>query len=645
MNKLKTFFTIVLLLTIVGTMYANPQIFSSRSPVQKQFNEAVDAYNDQEFERALQLFRELYTSNSSDAEKLATASHLMVVKSYFQLGLYRQSLNYGKEFLAKYSQSSYLDDVFISLAESYLRLQQYVNAAHYYSFAITESNDETIARIALDDLLKTTDAFLTADEVQALVDGSLNRTETNIFRLALLQEFILSGEMSLASTTAMELERASLGTILLPTFQAFKKAISLESRKQIAVGVLAPLTGTFSDVGNDILLGARYALSQRTHLRNVSIIPLDNQRSGVESVKQMERAGNHDRIIATIGPIWSENVIAAAATAGMYGLPLVTPTATDVGIAELNNFVFQLSPDYAIRGKAAAQYAIDSLHLKTFAVLSPADVQGKSLTDAFSEEVESRGGEIVSQVWYSGTPEDLAQQFSRLREVGFDLRQQYGDGIDTSMIIPNADSIRTTMPDSEFVALFQRELEDHQEDIDSTEITLKYIDGMYFPIRSGEIDYVANQFAFHNFDTQVLGNVEWYDGDKLEEHATLIDSILIFSDYFIPINSNQYSNFVSTFRQETNTSPNQLILYGYDTMNLLLDLIEGGKQTRASLTDSLSHMNSYKGVARTVALQGTKPRVNQSVQVLQYTRRNLRQVDTMTIGPRIRHPLQTILGQ
>ncbi len=643
--KIKILISALLIAIFADATISSAQLFSSRDPVKKQFNEAVDEYNAQNYERALQLFRELYSSNTQAANSVSTAVHLMMVKSYYQLGLYRQSLNYGKQFLSQYGQSSYLDDIYIALAEAYLHLHQYENAATYYSFAITETTDETIARIALDNLLKTTDAFLSSDEVQALVDGAVSQNEMNIFRLCLLQEFILAGEMSLASTTAMELERASLGNLLLPTFQAFKKAISLESQKQIAIGVIAPLTGSFSDVGNDVLLGAQYALSQRSNLRNVSIIPLDNQRSGIESVAQMERAGNHNRIIATIGPIWSENVIAAAATAGIYQLPLVSPTATDVGIAQLNDYVFQLSPDYSVRGKAAAQYAIDSLHLKTFAVISPADMQGKSLTDAFSAEVEARGGEILNQGWYSGTPEDLSQQFSRLRELGFNLRTEYGEGIDSSAVLPGFDSLRTTMPDSQFVARFRRELREYTENVDSTEITLRHIDGMYFPIRSGEMDYVANQFAFHNFDTQLLGNVEWYDIDKLQEHSTLIDSILIFSDYYIPENQSTYDRFVSQFRQETNSSPNQLVLYGYDTMNLLLDLIEDGQHTRASLANSLTNIRNFDGLIREITLGGYKPRVNQSVQVLQYARRNLRPVDEMTIGARQKHPMQSILSQ
>ena len=616
------------------------QLFS-RNPQKKQFQEGVKQYNDQDYQQALQTFRELY--DYAGFNPVATASHLMLVKSSQKVGLYLQSIRYGKEFLATYPSSSYVDDIYYAMAEAFIGLHQYQNAASYFVYSITQSSDEALARIALDQMLKVTDAFLSPDQVQSLVDGAIGRNERNLFQLAMLQEYIQSGEMSLASTTAMELGNSSLGDMLMPTFQALRKAIALDANKRVSIAVLAPLSGSYADIGHQLINGVRYALAQATDLPNVSIIPLDNRGSGLETVRQLERIIQHQRVAAVIGPVWSDNVVAGATSAAVGKVPLITPTATDNGLASLNRYVFQLNPDYETRGRAAAQFATDSLGLKLFATVSPADKQGKALTDAFTAEVERRGGDVVDQLWYTDKPEDLTDQWAHLRKIGFQLREQFEGGVDTSLIVP--DSIRATLSDSEFVRLFRVKWKQYTEKVDSSKITLKYIDGMYFPIKNSDIDYIANQFAFYNFDTQVLGNVEWYDRDKLKQYSTYIDSMLIFSDYFIPQNSYSYQDFQAKFRQEMNTTPTALTLYGYDTMNLVLENIRKGIDTRESMAAALEKLHNVQGVARVITLDGMKPRVNQTLKVLQFTNQDLRLLDTLTVGPRKVHPLQSYFSE
>ncbi|MCF7805776.1 MAG: penicillin-binding protein activator [Candidatus Marinimicrobia bacterium] len=636
----------VTLIGIIGCIFlfdvpsASSQFFS-KSETEKRFEAGVEAYNNQEYDQALQIFQNLYTLGDENPQ--ATATHLMLVKTYHQNGLDRQSIKYGKEFIAAYSNSSYLDDIYFAMAQSYLAMSQYINGANYFGFSIVVSRDEALARIALDHLLKTTDIFLTMEEVQALADGAIESREKLLFHLALLQEYIQAGEMSLASTTAQELEEESLPEILKPTFQALRKAIQYEGGNQrLAIAVIAPLSGQQADIGEDLLRGIRFALSQSS-VDRISIVPLDNAGTALETVRQLQRIVKHTRVVAVIGPMYSENVIAGAALAGKAQLPLISPTASGNGLAGLNKYIFQLSPDYETRGKAAAQYATDSLNLQTFATVSPADPQGKALTDAFTAEVEQRGGDVLEQVWYSGTPQDLGDQFTHLREVAFRLRDEYAATIDTAKIV--SDSLRATMPDSEFVALFNERMAGKAEEIDSTEIKLKQYDGMYFPIRNSDIDYIAPQFALYNFDTQVIGNVDWYDEATLQQYSSYVDSMVVISDHYIPEGTQSYSDFVTDYRKMTNATPTTIDLYGYDAMQLLMQAIEDGNTTRLSLEESLESISRVQGQIRNYTLNGSRIRVNQSLNVLQYLRREFVPLDVITTGPRQVHPMELYFAE
>lgn len=637
--RILTTFSLVVLVIVAPDNTLTAQLFTPKSQLERQFEKGVRAYERQHFEEALQIFQNLYENHRGFP--MTTANHLMLAKTYHHLGLDRKSINLSKQFIAQYPSSAYLDDIYFDMAEDYYVLQEYKNSANAFAYTIVHSRDNTLTRTSLEYLLKLADAYLSPDDVQSLVDGAVEPGQETVFRLALLQEYILSGEMSLASTTAMELEMSLQDEQLQPTFRALKKAISLESKAQVSIAVLAPMSGTASSIGREVVNGVRYALAEASDLPQVSIITLDNQGTSLKTVHRLQRIIQHQRVIGVIGPVYSENVIAGAALADIGNLPLITPTATENGLAGLSPYVFQLSPDYETRGRATAQFAVDSLGLHTFAVLAPADSRGKGLTDAFSAEVEKRGGDIVSQVWYSGTPEDLTPQFEHLRKIGWSLVTP--DTVDTSRIV--SDSLRATMTDSEFVDLFEARMKDKAENIDSSSIHLSTIDGMYFPVGGGDVDYIAPQFAFHNFNTQVLGNVEWYDKSKLRQYSTYIDSIVMFSDYYLPERSNKFEQFVSDYRQRMGETPGSLHLYGYDSMNLLLNLIRQGNNTRQSVQVGLSTLNQVDGIIRTVTLDGERARVNQTVQVLQFIRNNLRHIATMTTGPRKVNPIESFLTE
>lgn len=602
--------------------------------IRKLFQQGIEDYNRQSYQQALQHFQQVQAQ--SGFNPLTTANHLMMVKTYHQLGLNRQSVQQGKDFLRSYPTSSYRDHIYFTMAEAYLELGEYANSVRYCVRTIEHSPKDALDHAALEFLLKTTDIYMNIEEVQALVDGTVDSGEEQIYQLALLQEYIQTGEMSLASTTSMELEEVQLQPLLQPTFRAMRKAISLDMERQLAIGVIVPLSGPSKDIGREILGGARFALARADDLPQVSIIPLNNAGKALKTVQKYNQAVRHNRMVAMIGPVFSQNVIASAALAGINQMPLISPTATSNGLAALNEYIFQLSPDYETRGKGTAQFAVDSLNLQTFAVVSPVSEQGKALTDAFTAEVESRGGEVISQVWYSKDDQDLGDQFEHLRKVGFKLRADRMGPVDTSKIV--SDSLRATMSDSQFVELFRKRMEERAEKIDSAEIQLQGFDGMYFPMNSGDMNYIAPTFAFYNFDTQLLGNVQWYDQDKLHQWSTHIDSIYIFSDYYLAEDTPEGRSFIAEFRKEMNTSPTSLHLYGFEAMSLILQQIRDGVESKRALVDRLNSVHSIDGIGRSYTLNGSPPRVNQTLQVLQYTRRGLHRVDTLTIGPRKTHP-------
>ena len=64
---------------------------------------------------------------------------------------------------------------------------------------------------------------------------------------------------------------------------------------------------------------------------------------------------------------------------------MITPTASQKGIANVGSYVFQISPAIERMGQAMAAYAFNNLGITEFAVLAPDDMGGVTVARAFSQ--------------------------------------------------------------------------------------------------------------------------------------------------------------------------------------------------------------------------------------------------------------------
>ena len=66
------------------------------------------------------------------------------------------------------------------------------------------------------------------------------------------------------------------------------------------------------------------------------------------------------------------------------------------------------------------------------------------------------------------------------------------------------------------------------------------------------------------------------------ESASVLSNKLSFtSDYFIDYNDTSFNTFSKEFITQTGIDPNRNVLYGFDTANYLLTLINSGAESRS----------------------------------------------------------------
>jgi ABC-type branched-subunit amino acid transport system substrate-binding protein len=183
---------------------------------------------------------------------------------------------------------------------------------------------------------------------------------------------------------------------------------------------MAPFSGEFEDVGKSIREGATLAFEEaKARGQEPPMLrSLDDQGNMLLGLNAFRRALREERIDAVIGPAMSDvaTAVAIELSARRLPVPMLTPTATTHGIAALGDGVFQLNVTTHALGQRIAEYAVDCLGLKDFAIVAPQTEYGYQQADAFAKTIERKGGLMAAIRYVDPRAADYSEQFQAVRE-------------------------------------------------------------------------------------------------------------------------------------------------------------------------------------------------------------------------------------
>ncbi len=183
------------------------------------------------------------------------------------------------------------------------------------------------------------------------------------------------------------------------------------------IGVLCPLEGRFATLGESFLRGASIALKE-TRLKgigNVELVVGDTRGNPLECRAVAERLIRQEHVDALLGEVLSSSTIAAAQVAELSKTVLLSPVATEEGIAGVGNWVFQMTTSSEVEIAALAHMACRRLGLRRVAFMSSDDLPSRRIARLFGEEVERLGGQLVIAELYPEGSTDFAESIGRVR--------------------------------------------------------------------------------------------------------------------------------------------------------------------------------------------------------------------------------------
>ena len=221
--------------------------------------------------------------------------------------------------------------------------------------------------------------------------------------------------------TRRTLMLASAGTLAMP-FVA-------RAADPLKIGMTVPVTGPAAESGGFMTTGAKIALEAVNEKgvlgRKVELQIEDDQTTNPGAVLAFSRLSGDPAMVGFIGSIRSTQVHAMAPDVLKVGKPMMIG-GTDPALTHMGNrWLFRCRPNDSYSAKVIAQYGIDTLGKKKWAIVHSTDAFGTGGMKAFTESLKAAGVEPALVQGYTNQQADFTPVALAVRQSGADVLCSY----------------------------------------------------------------------------------------------------------------------------------------------------------------------------------------------------------------------------
>ncbi|MEC7855052.1 MAG: penicillin-binding protein activator, partial [Candidatus Neomarinimicrobiota bacterium] len=389
---------------------------------ERQFKEAVSSYNDGRFAIAEEISSKIIDLNN---EGFNEKTLLLLLKSQVALNKSSAAKITAKRLFTDYPASSFLPFIMESMGDLYVNSSNYESAYRMYSRA-KQSNDNKDFDIKIDKkLLKLIKIKLPQALLDELLVFESNPSAVNIHLLAIAFSQIMDGLPDAAALTLGKIDPSMLSNEFSDLMESLLRESYKPSSPVLTIGLAVPLSGDDSDMGNYFLKGFEKGQNSNSfNNQRLSILAKDTKSDNIETIKVVNELKSVDQLMGIISPLDNAESISLLSSLNNSDIPVLLTNRHETEVKKINQNAFLLSSSYTVEGRIAAQYIVKHLGLDSIAVVAPANKKTEIQIDAFINEVNRLGGNVVATEWYTGEPKNLRRQFKDLRKVAFELEEK-----------------------------------------------------------------------------------------------------------------------------------------------------------------------------------------------------------------------------
>lgn len=198
----------------------------------------------------------------------------------------------------------------------------------------------------------------------------------------------------------------------------------------LRLGLVAEITGPAAEAGIYTVNGARLAIEDINGKGGVLGRPLelqieDSQGSNPGAVLAFTKLFSRKDVPAIVGPIRSTQIQAASPSIAKAGVPVMIG-GTDPSLTRVNNrWVFRCRPNDLYSSKAIADYGVNGLGLRKWAIVHSTDAFGNGGMAALSAELKKLGVEPVLVQGFTNNTVDFTPIVLALKRAAPDVIGTY----------------------------------------------------------------------------------------------------------------------------------------------------------------------------------------------------------------------------
>ncbi|MCL0044782.1 penicillin-binding protein activator [Nitrospinaceae bacterium] len=381
------------------------------------------------------------------------------------------------------------------------------------------------------------------------------------------------------------------------------KQIEGNKENKLRLGVVLPLTGEMSLNGQQVLQGIQLAVNESNLKHQGKELETVVQDSASAPIEQLvEKLATDPSMIGVVGPVLSDSVRDSVPIADRYHLPMMTPTASSSGLAELSPYVFRNVATRELQGKYIAEYAVNSLGLRRFVILHPSEEFGFELTDVFVKEVESLGGEVVSVISYERSQTDFKKQIHEMGGIDDDglqalVNDQSKNNIESKLLRDNGQMSRPLVE----MGLWSG------DEVQNLKVSLELsYDAIFIPGFYDKVGLIIPQLVFYNIDTAtLLGARGWNSPELTKMTGKYMRKGYFIDGFYAQSKRPEVVKFVREYKNTFGEDPTLLSAQAYDAAKMFFKTIHSGAKNRLQVKKGLLQIRRFQGVSGETTILST----------------------------------------
>jgi len=535
----------------------------------------------------------------------ANHAKVLKLKAYYNLKDFDSALNIAKSMNPLNYSPNLKTSFYLTMGDIYSSKGYYDHAFKNYIDARRSNIDSRSKRVINKRLVKIIPLNLDFENLELMEITEDNKSNLNIILLAQSFSLVSSNSQEISSKFD-EIDQRILDREFRSNYNFLKRNIDTKTSFSKKVGVVLPLEGEGLEITNAFLKGLLEANQSSKSNDKIQFIVIDNYKDPILTVEAFKNLVDKHNVSAIIGPFLDKNLIAGASSVSSTKIPIFAPFTSLENLSSVNKNIYLLNSSVDFRNQLLVNHYLDNSELNNIAVIAPRTDLGIKEVDSFLIALDKLNKEPVYIGWYEeNSAIDLRPNFKELRDIAWEIetRDEYQEflGVEIDVL----DSM-FEVDNDEVYDMFNLEQE---ESIDSTKVILETIDGLFYPVSSNALEFVASQVSLSNLETQLLGNENWLNLDLLKQESVSPHiSDMLFASNYIPkyLNNSEY---------DYNPSLNNAFHFGMDFSNFLIN-----SSFNKSKFD-FSSLSSFEGITRNFDFSNSTS--NQGSKVVRFSNRKI----------------------